>query len=117
MKINFEFREGKVTNGVTIYANDVYVGELILIPQDKLLNWCAIQNQFKCKFALRNESTFAEVLNAIKEYIVENSYGGLVISSYTSGGIRSFYSDEIWTKYGFKQDDNLPPTLMVWKNM
>jgi len=110
MEIRFEFRSGEVINGVSVYANQVYVGDLINIAQDNLMNWCCIQSRGDIKFALRNEETFGCVLNAIKSYIHDNGYGGFVISSYP-GGIVSYYSEDFWNKHGFWQRENVPSSL------
>lgn len=87
MNINFEYRNDEVENGVSVYANDVYVGELLHITQDNLMNWCCIQGKSDFNFVFRNESTFECILDEIKRYIKDNQYGGLVISNYAGGKV------------------------------
>lgn len=112
MEIEYQYRTDEVTNGATLYANGVYVGDLLDVSQGEWVNWCAIQGEFKCKFALRNEDTFDRILCEIKRYASEKQFSGVVISSYSSGGIRSFFSDEFWIKKGFMRDENAPGEIL-----
>ncbi len=108
--MELEFRTGDVIDGVTVYANDVYVGDITYIKQDMLANWCKIQNKADVKFALRNENTFSEILYGIVDYLKENGRNGVVVSSY-SGGIAPYFTDEFWEKYGFVQKEDAPKAL------
>lgn len=113
--IDFEYVEGNIIHGVTLMANGVYVGDLLEISQGKYINWCAIQGEFKCRFALRNEATFNLVLDEIKRYCLNHDRKGIVVSSYTSGGIRGFFPEEFWKTHGFKEDNDAPGALLFLK--
>lgn len=115
MEISFEYTNDKVEYGVTLMANGVYVGDLLDVPAGNWVNWCAIQGEFKCKFALRNEDTFDLILDEIKSYCIKNEKTGIVISSYSSGGIRGFYDDDFWIGRGFYLDQDSPSALMFLK--
>lgn len=101
-----------LNNAKDVIANDVCVGHLSSIaaaPEE--LRWDPYYEAENVKFQFRNESTFMEVVEAIKRYKDEQGHKYLSIWEYANGYVAQL-NKELLEKAGFRHLPDKHPAAM-----
>lgn len=106
--LKFEKADDCIGGLIRVLANRASIGTLF--PFEKWLKWEPDIRNYNVKFQFRNEDTFLEVVNQLKNYKAQQGYKYLVITS-IGNGYASQLDKELIRKAGFVSLPNESPDL------
>ena len=112
--INFTYKPGSLIDGVDLYANNAFIGELSSLCEPDVLLWSAVSDTQVVELALKNGAYFDKIVAEIEKYRLKNGYERLCISN-NYGGIASFFPAEFLLFHGFSVSEDGPASLYFYK--